>query len=390
MGVINNSQVKVNSILTSGRKDETLTYAKYIKDEESGKSVQQQLDEKVNVFDELETKQLKDKSVTNPKLDDCSVDSRVIKEKNVETKHLADEAVTTKKIAVESVTTERLSSKSVTTEKIADSAIETLQVKDGNITNPKLADESVSTEKIQDGSITNLKLADNTMSIDKLDKELREVLLAATGLPEGLIKTIQDVDKSLDKLNDTVYPITLGFSLSPNVGTMETKVSYSVSNEGKPYAPDALSVTKKVNDTEAKVIANTPVSSGSVTTPIEGNRETFVYTVGKSGRTGKSTSQTRYLCYYGSSATDAISEALLNTLGKVSTTGVSFNPSITTKNGEYIWLVVPNYLGINRVTSAGFDVTLATVQNIKTSLGTFKAYRTANSLTANKWNLVIS
>lgn len=340
MGVINNSQVKVNSILTSGRKDETLTYTKYIKDEESGKSVQQQLDEKVNVFDELETSQIKDRAITNPKLADSSVDSRVIQEASVENKHLAS--------------------------------------------------DSVSTNKIQDGSVTNLKLADNTMSIDKLDKQLRETLEAATGLPENLIETIQDVDKSLDKLNDTVFPITLGFSLSPNVGTMETKVSYSVSNEGKPYTPDALSVTKKVDDTETKVIANAPVSSGSVTTPIEGNRETFVYTVGKSGRTGKSTSQTRYLCYYGSSTTDAISEALLNTLGKVSTTGVSFNPSVTTKDGEYIWLVVPNYLGINRVTSAGFDVTLASVQSIKTTLGTFKAYRTANSLTANKWNLVIS
>lgn len=265
-----------------------------------------------------------------------------------------------------------------------------LNLREGCITTEKLADSSVTTEKIKDSSVTNQKLAVDTLTIDKFDPELRKTLQAATGLPEEFIQMIQDVDKSLDKLNDTVYPITLGFSLSPNVSTMETKVSYSVSNEGKPYTPDALSVTKKVNDTEAKVIANTPVSSGSVTTPIEGNRETFVYTVSKSGRTGKSTSQTRYLCYYGSSTTDAISEALLNTLGKVSTTGVSFNPSITTKNGEYIWLVVPNYLGINRVTSAGFDVTLAAVQSIKTSLGTFKAYRTANSLTANKWNLVIS
>lgn len=147
MGVINNSQVKVNSILTSGRKDETLTYTKYIKDEESGKSVQQQLDEKVNVFDELETSQIKDRAITNPKLADSSVDSRVIQEASVENKHLAN--------------------------------------------------DSVSTNKIQDGSVTNLKLADNTMSIDKLDKQLRETLEAATGLPENLIETIQDVDTTL-------------------------------------------------------------------------------------------------------------------------------------------------------------------------------------------------
>ena len=44
---------KYNSILISGRKDETLTYSRYIKDEESGESVKETLDKKVNVSDEL-------------------------------------------------------------------------------------------------------------------------------------------------------------------------------------------------------------------------------------------------------------------------------------------------------------------------------------------------
>ena len=81
---------------------------------------------------------------------------------------------------------------------------------------------------------------------------------------------------------------------------------------------------------------------------------------------------------------------ILNTLNKVSTTGVSFNPKVTTKDNDYIWLVVPSYLSINRVTSAGFDVTIAAPQTINNNLGTFKAYRTANLLTQATWNLVIS
>ena len=81
---------------------------------------------------------------------------------------------------------------------------------------------------------------------------------------------------------------------------------------------------------------------------------------------------------------------ILNTLNKETATGVSFNPKVTTKDNDYIWLVIPSYLSITRVTSAGFDVTLAAPQTIINNLGSFKAYRTANPLTAATWNLVIS
>ena len=49
---------KYNSILVSGRKDETLTYSRYIKDEETGKSVKESLDGKVNTTDQIEIEQI--------------------------------------------------------------------------------------------------------------------------------------------------------------------------------------------------------------------------------------------------------------------------------------------------------------------------------------------
>lgn len=49
---------KYNSILVSGRKDETLTYSRYIKDEKTGKSVKESLDEKVNTTDKIELEQI--------------------------------------------------------------------------------------------------------------------------------------------------------------------------------------------------------------------------------------------------------------------------------------------------------------------------------------------
>lgn len=326
------------------------------------------------------TEKVEEKAITNPKLGDQSVDGRVLREANVETKHLANESVTTDKVATKSITKDKLAEDSVVTQK----------VKDGSITNLKLADTSVSTEKMQDKSVTNQKIADNTLTIDKFDPELRKAVEAATGLPDNLVEMIQDVDINLAKLNDTVYPITLGFTLNPNVGTMQTDVKYSVSSDGKPFMPDTLQISKQANDGLFKVLTNTPSTGGTLSDAIEGAREVFKFAVEKKGRTGKSTSQTRYLFYSGGNPAATMTAEILNTLNKVSSTGVSFNPSFTTKDNDYIWLVVPSYLSISRVTSAGFDVTLAAPQTVTNSLGSFKAYRTVNHLTAATWNLVIS
>lgn len=252
-------------------------------------------------------------------------------------------------------------------------------------------DKSVTTEKLAEGSVTNSKLAPESVTQDKFDKELLQIFKAAAGLPQNLIETIQNVDVSIAKLNDTVYPITLGFTIIPNVDTMQTEVRYSVSSDNKPLVPDTLEVSKRINeDMEIGIIASTPVANGSLTTPIQGAREIFNFAVTKKGRTGKSTSQTRYLCYFGGNPAATMTAEILNTLNKVSATGVSFNPKVTTKDNDYIWLVVPSYLSITRVTSAGFDVTLSAPQTITNNLGSFKAYRTANPLTAATWNLVIS
>lgn len=253
-----------------------------------------------------------------------------------------------------------------------------------------LGDKTITERHLKDQSITTPKIKNDTITIEKLDTELRKTISAATGLPEDLIKVIQDVDISIAKLNDTVYPITLGFTVSPNTSTMQTDVRYSVTSDGKPLVPDTLEVTKQINDNAPKVLTNAKVSSGTVQTKIEGSREIFKFAVTKIGRTGKSTLATHYLCYYGSSTIKDMTTDVMNTLSRVSSTGVSFNPQINTNNGEYIWLIVPNYLTISRVTSAGFDVTLAAAQTVTNSLGTFKAYRTANTLTAETWKLVIS
>ena len=358
----------------------------------------------------IKTEKIADENVTTSKLADGAVSASKIADQNVTKEKIADQSVDNSKLSPEAVTYDKVKNKAIITEKLNDRAVTTEKVEEKAITNPKLGDqsvdgrvvreasleskhfanESVTTEKVARKSITNDKIADGTLKKDKLDPELRKAIESATGLPDELVEMIQDVDESLAKLNDTVYPIILGFTITPNVGTMQTEVRYSVSSDNKPFVPDTSIIRKQINDNAPKNLSETPSSGGTLSTPIEGAREIFKFAVTKKGRTGKSTSQTRYFCYFGVNPVATMTAEILNTLNKVSATGVSFNPKVTTKDNDYIWLVVPSYLSIAHVTSAGFDVTLAAPQTITNNLGSFKAYRTANLLTAATWNLVIS
>jgi len=340
--------------------------------------------------DSVVTSKIADQNVTTEKIADQSVDNSKLSPSSVTYDKLKDKSVITEKLNDRAVTTEKVEEKAITNEKLGDQSVDGRVLREANVETKHLANESVTAEKIKSGTITKEKIADNTMTIDKLDPELRKSIEAATGLPDDMVEMIQDIDQNLAKLNDTVYPITLGLTVNPDVSKMQTEVKYSVAVDEKAFVPDTLQVSKQANEGLFKVLTNTPSSGGTLSDAIEGSREIFKFSVTKQGRTPKSTSLTRYLCYYGGNSASSMTAEQLDSLTKVSTTGVSFNPKVTTKDNDYIWLVVPSYLTISRVTSAGFDVPLSAPQTITNSLGTFKAYRTANPLTANTWNLVIS
>ena len=336
------------------------------------------------------TSKIADQNVTTEKLADQSVDNSKLSPSSVTYDKIKDKSVITEKLNDRAVTTEKVEEKAITNEKLGDQSVDGRVLREANVETKHLANESVTAEKIKSGTITKEKIADNTMTIDKLDPELRKSIEAATGLPDDMVEMIQDIDQNLAKLNDTVYPITLGLTVNPDLSKMQTEVKFSVTSDGKSFVPELLSLTKSVNNEEQKFISDVPSASGSFISPLQGNREIFALLVTHTGRTPKSTNTTRYLCYYGGNSASSMTAEQLSSLTKVSATGVSFNPKVTTKDNDYIWLVVPSYLTISRVTSAGFDVPLSSPQTVTNSLGSFKAYRTINPLTANTWNLVIS
>lgn len=331
---------------------------------------------------------LSERAVTNDKMGDGSVNNRVLSEDAVNTDNIIDQSITRDKLKDGDVSEEKLRKDAVSTRVIKDSNVTESKIADSAITTSKIRESAVTTSKIKEGSITNSKIANGTITIEKFDDDLRNVIEATTGLPSDILERFQNMSEDIAELQDSTYPIVLSLNVTflNNVHT----VSYSVRNKEVPFIGDTTLVTKTLANNIVKTLSNIPMSDGVVQSPVESNREIFSLKVDAAGHTSKLVSTTRYICYAGGSNIDNVSKELINTLNMYSSTNVAFNPTVRTSANQYIWIVVPSYLRVRKVTSQGFNVTMQPAQDIETSLGTFKAYRTVNTLTAQVWDLVIS
>lgn len=208
------------------------------------------------------------------------------------------------------------------------------------------------------------------------------------GLSDEQLQEIENLKAAVEELQNAQYPMTISLSANPTkVGAYN--IGWSVMRKGAAMTPDSLTLSKQVNNGVAAIIASDAKASGTVSSSVTGNKEVITLSVTKSGLGTKTVSSTKYVCYYGANAATDISETVINALMASITTGVGFNPTVITSAGQYIWLVVPSYLTINKVTSAGFEVPVTAATTITTSLGTFKAYRSTNQLTAATWKLTL-
>lgn len=229
---------KYNSILISGRKDETLTYSRYIKDEESGESVKETLDKKVNVSDKLETQQIKNGAITN--------------------------------------------------EKLAADSVGNGNIQDGSVSNEKLEDGSVTNEKLAVNSITKDKLKDNTIGVEKLDPELRQTINAATGLPENLVETIQNVDDTLkdhqsqlddkqSQINDKQQQITANDEDISLLQTRSTQMEETIKGIAATGGASQATAVTYNNENSGLTAVNAQAAIDEVDSKLSDLREVAVY-----------------------------------------------------------------------------------------------------------------
>jgi hypothetical protein len=329
-------------------------------------------------------------SIVNTHLSDSCISDYNLQDAIVDTRVLADEAVETDKIVDYNVTNVKLATNSVNSRTIENSSVTTSKLDDKAVTVDKVATDAISTEKLQNKSVTSDKIADNTLTLDKFDEDLRNSLEAATGLPEDILAQFQDITENVSELQDAQWPIVPNLSLSFNRSTKTHTVTFTVTSKGSAFVGDEQSLIQYSNSANAVTLSDIPASSGTTQAEINGGKQSFILTVKKKNRATKTASAIRYMCYAGANFLESLTSGSLTALTLYSSSNVAFNPSITTENNQYVWFAVPNELTINRVTSSGFDVTLTAVSTINTSWGTYKVYRTANTLTLQSWNFVIS
>ncbi len=235
-----------NNTLVSGAADETLTYTRYVKDESSGKSTKELLDEKVNKTDQLGTTQIADKAITTEKLENESVTTDKLNAASVTTDKVADANITTSKLADSSVETEKINNKAVTTDKLNDGAVVNSKLSPNAVTSEKIKDESVITEKLNDRAVTTEKVEEKAITNAKLGDQsvdgrvVRETSLETKHFANESVTTEKVARKSItkDKLADNavdasqVVDGSIGNAkLSPDSVTTEKIKDGSVTNE---------------------------------------------------------------------------------------------------------------------------------------------------------------
>ena len=202
-----------NNTLVSGAADETLTYTRYIKDESSGKSTKELLDEKVNKTDQLGTTQIADKAVTTEKLENESVTTDKLNAASVTTDKVADANITTSKLADSSVETEKINNKAVTTDKLNDGAVDNSKLSPNAVTSEKIKDESIITEKINNRAVTTEKVEDKAITNTKIrdsavdGRTISEASVEKKHLANDSVTTekLQDSSVTSDKIhNDAI------------------------------------------------------------------------------------------------------------------------------------------------------------------------------------------
>ena len=187
-----------------------------------------------------------------------------------------------------------------------------------------------------------------------------------------------------------VFPIDLKMTVKANSDVTSNYIEYHIKRKGVTFVPDNITIQRQVGSSGALAqIYSGNTADGTTTATISGNIEGFIAEAVK-GDKSKTVTDVKYICYFGANANETVASVEdFSGLTKVQTTSINVTRTIQTNSDEFIWIIVPNVLFINRVTSSGFDVSLNEPVNVTTTLGTFKAYRSKNALDSASWILKI-
>ncbi len=165
----------------------------------------------------VDTDDLVNKCVTEPKLDDNAVSERTIQKDAVTEDKIKNDSVTTPKIKDKNVTTPKLQDEAVTEPKIGPNAVTGSKIKDGEVTEPKLHNDAVTTPKMKDGAVTAPKIKDKNVTPEKVSDNFISTLVSP------LINALDQKYKAItNELYSMIRSLQVGgLALSDRLGNRE-------------------------------------------------------------------------------------------------------------------------------------------------------------------------
>ena len=220
-------------------------------------------------------------------------------------------------------------------ERLEDNAIKTRHIENNAITS----------DKIQDDSIGNSKIADDTIEIEKLSANVRDIIKAATGVSEDLVKDIT-------KLMRKVFPLEIIVNIIPTAlqekGTStEITITWSAKVEGEIVTPDSVFVNG--NDVTDQTSYKETVSDS----------KTFVVKITAEGRITSDNKSIDYVypIFTGFNSATTFTERVAESLTKLglrSSLGTITDTKTNTSISNYYWIVSP--YKINNVVTSGISI----------------------------------
>lgn len=218
-------------------------------------------------------------------------------------------------------------------------------IEDNAIKTRHIENNVITSNKIQDNSIVNSKIVDDTIEIEKLSANLRNVIKAATGVSEDLVKDIT-------KLMREVFPLEIAVNIMPTAlqekGTStEVTITWSAKIEGEIIAPESIFIngidvtgqtSYKETVSDSKTFNVEIIAEGRVTSV---NKSiTYVYPI-----------------FTGFNAATEFTETLIEALTKLelrSSLGIITDTKTNTSTSNYYWIVSP--YKINNVVTSGISI----------------------------------
>lgn len=219
------------------------------------------------------------------------------------------------------------------------------RLEDNAIKTRHIENSSVTSSKIQDNSIVNSKIANDTIEIEKLSANVRDIIKAATGVSEDLVKDIT-------KLMREVFPLEITVNITPTAlqekGTStEITITWNAKIEGEIVTPESIFVNGL--DVTGQTFYKETVSDS----------KTFIVKITAEGRVTSVNKSITYVypIFTGFNAATEFTENITESLTKLglrSSLGTITDTKTNTSTSNYYWIISP--YKVNNVVTSGISI----------------------------------